>query len=340
MGFKMKMLSSAAILAAGIATLPIEAMAKDMTIGFSSVGRFSLAFIAGETYLGRFAEERGWKYLSAIAENDAAKQSQDIDNLIARGVDAVIVMAVDSKAIESSVRAAHSEGIPVIGYMRPQDPGSTHLYDGFAGQDTVAQAYDAAIEMSKMLDEDSVAASDVKVLHVIGDPKDENALKRAEGFKKAAEEKGWEIVSEIICDGWSLDMALTGATNALESDSSINAVLLASDYLWPGVRTALQNRDKLHKRGEEGHVYIASQDVFPVAVDSIKEGYMDTSTLLDMYGMAVTAMDMTERLLAGEEFSETTTPKKVNWMSGVTITADNVETQEGLWGAEFHPDKK
>jgi len=313
---------------------------KKTTVGFSSVGRFSLAFIAGENYLKRYSEENGWKFLSAIAENDAAKQSQDIDDLVARGVDAVIVMAVDSKAIESSVRSVHSVGIPIVGYMRPQDPGSKELFDAFAGQDTVAQAYDAAMAVAKMMDKDGVNPKDVRVLHVVGDPKDENALKRKQGFENAAQELGWTIVTEIICNGWSLDEALTGATNALEADNTINVALLASDYLWPGVKTALQNQNKLAKRGEKGHVYIASQDLFPVGVDDIKAGYMDASTVLDMNGMAVTAIEMTKRLFNGEEFSETTTPKKVNWMSGKTITIENVDTEQNLWGVEFHPDKK
>ncbi len=285
-------------------------------------------------------EELGIEVVIFDGENDAAKQSQDIDDLVARGVDVVIAMAVDSKAIISSIRSVHSAGIPIVGYMRPQDPGASVKFDGFAGQDTVAQAYDAAIAVSKMMEADGVQAKDVKVLHVVGDPKDENALKRKQGFEKASKELGWTIVTEIVCDGWSLDKALTGATNALEADNSINLALLASDYLWPGVKTALQNQNMLKMRGEKGHVYIASQDLFPVGVDDIKAGYMDASTVLDMNGMAVTAIEMTKRLFAGEKFSETTTPKQFNWMSGPTITKENLDSTANLWGVEFHPDKK
>ena len=95
----------------------------------------------------------------------------------------------------------------------------------------------------------------------------------------------------------------------------------------------------LKKRGEKGHVYIASQDLFPVGVDDIKAGYMDASTVLDMNGMAITAIEMAKRLLNGEKFSETTTPKQFNWMKGPTITKDNIDTESNLWGVEFHPKK-
>jgi hypothetical protein len=55
--------------------------------------------------------------------------------------------------------------------------------------------------------------------------------------------------------------------------------------------------------------------------------------------MAITAIEMAKRLLAGEKFSETTTPKQFNWMDGTTITKDNLDTEPNLWGVEFHPDK-
>ncbi len=338
---KIGFLGLVAILATAFIIAPFcYAGSKKKTVGFSSVGRFALSFIAGERYLKRYSEENGWKFISAIAENDAAKQSQDIDNLVARGCDVIIAMAVDSKAIVSSIRSVHSEGIPIVGYMRPQDVGDSDKFDAFAGQDTVAQAYDSAITVGKMMEQDGVQAKNVRALNVIGDPKDDNALYRKAGFEKAAKELGWNIVSEIICDKWSIDKALTGSINALEADSSINVVLLASDYLWPGVKTALEKKDMLRKRGEKGHVYVASQDLFPGGVDDIKAGYIDASTVLDMHGMAVIAIEMTKRLLEGEKFSETTTPKRFTLLNGATITKENVDTEKNLWGVEFHPDNK
>lgn len=309
----------------------------DTTIGFTSAGRFSLALIAGEVYLRTFAEEKGWIFITSIAENDSAKQAQDIEDLIARNVDLVEIMAVDSKAIISSIQSVHAAGLPCVGYMRPQDPNGADKYDGFSGQDTVAQAYDAAIELSKIMEKDGVKAADVKALHVVGDPKDENALKRKEGFEKACAELGWTIAAEITCDGWNLDKALTGATNALEADKGINVALLASDYLWPGVKTALQNQGMLKKAGEAGHVYVASQDVFPIAVDDIKAGYIDTSCVLDMGGLAKTATEMAEMILSGKVLDDTTTPPQFNWSKAPVITLANIDSTPNLWGVEFHP---
>lgn len=59
----------------------------------------------------------------AVVETDArlsaAKQILDVKSLIDARVDVLIVAAVDSRALESSIRAAIAAGVPVIGYDRP-----------------------------------------------------------------------------------------------------------------------------------------------------------------------------------------------------------------------------
>ncbi|MFJ4693272.1 sugar ABC transporter substrate-binding protein [Streptomyces sp. NPDC088766] len=52
------------------------------------------------------------------ATPDPAVQRQQIDAMITRGVDVLIVAAVDPEALRSSVDAAHRAGIPVVAYDR------------------------------------------------------------------------------------------------------------------------------------------------------------------------------------------------------------------------------
>ena len=313
-----------------------SALAGAKVIGYSNTGRFSLALIAGEDYLRKFAEQKGWIFITAEAEQDTAKQAQDIDNLIARGVDLVMCNPTDSKAIISSIKASQAAGIPFVLYLRAEDPKGDAKADAYSGQDTVAQAYDAAIALSKIVAKNGVKAADVKVMHVIGDLRDQNAILRKQGFEQACKELGWKIVVEVPAE-WDLNKALTGATNALQAHKDVNVVLIASDYLWPGVKTALQNQNMLKKAGEKGHVFIGSQDVFPIAVDDIKAGYIDASTVIDMGGMAVVAIAQAEKLMKGEKLTESTNPPKRSVLKATVITMDNVDTVPNLWGKEFHP---
>jgi len=50
-----------------------------------------------------------------------------------------------------------------------------------------------------------------------------------------------------------------------------------------GVLDGFRLTFKLKKRGEKGHVYIASQDLFPVGVDDIKAGYRSLSRKLSHF---------------------------------------------------------
>ena len=141
-----------------------------VVIGLSIAGRYSLAFVAGEDYMKRMADERGWFLTIAVAENDVTKQAQDIEDLIVKKVNVVVCIPIDSKAIVSSIESSHKSKIPFITYMRQEDPAATGeaKADSFCGQDTVAQAYDAAMALAPILAKDGVKAEDVKILNVIG----------------------------------------------------------------------------------------------------------------------------------------------------------------------------
>jgi len=310
-----------------VETVQVESGEK--VIGLSLAGRYSLAFIAGEDYIRRTADEKGIFVVTTVAENDVVKQAQDIDDLIARGVDCVVAVPIDSKSIVSSIEAAHAADLPFITYNRMEDPDASERSDAFVGQDTVAQAYDAAVELSKILEADGLAAEDVKILHIQGDLRDENAVNRIDGFEKAAEEFGWEIVAEVPTE-WNPDIALNGTTNALQANKEINVMFVASDFLWPSVKTAMQSQDVLYPRGEDGHIYVASQDVFPVGYQDILTQLIDTDAVFDVGQMSVRTVEIAEQLMNGEELSE-----RIFALQGRVATFDNVADMENLWGKEY-----
>ncbi|HEX2146518.1 MAG TPA: substrate-binding domain-containing protein, partial [Pseudorhizobium sp.] len=48
------------------------------------------------------------------AQNDVAKQLDQINNFVASGVDAIIVNPVDTSATEAMTRAAEAAGVPLV----------------------------------------------------------------------------------------------------------------------------------------------------------------------------------------------------------------------------------
>jgi len=94
------------------------AFAADKTIGVSWSNFQEERWKTDEAAMKAAIEAAGDKYISSDAQNSAGKQLSDVENLIAQGADALIILAVDSGAIGPVVDAADAEGIPVIGYDR------------------------------------------------------------------------------------------------------------------------------------------------------------------------------------------------------------------------------
>lgn len=105
---------------------------------------------------------------------DAAKQLNDIDDMIQQGVKVMLIDPVDSNAIKSAVEACDAAGIPVIAYNSPLnfEIASTVATDNYLAGQLVGEA------MGKALDgKGEVAMLTYNVAEV--------CLDRANGFKDA-----------------------------------------------------------------------------------------------------------------------------------------------------------
>jgi D-xylose transport system substrate-binding protein len=63
-------------------------------------------------------DKAGAKYISADAQGSNEKQLADVESLITRGANALIILAFDADAVLPAVQKAKAEGIPVIAYDR------------------------------------------------------------------------------------------------------------------------------------------------------------------------------------------------------------------------------
>ncbi|MGO4758992.1 substrate-binding domain-containing protein, partial [Streptomyces sp. 2MCAF27] len=70
------------------------------------------------------------KIVYANAKSDTSVQQQQVDSMITKKVDVIILDSVDSKAISSSVKKADEAGIPVVAYDRLAE-GPVSAYTSF-----------------------------------------------------------------------------------------------------------------------------------------------------------------------------------------------------------------
>ncbi len=69
------------------------------------------------------AQSNGATLTVADAQDDASKQASDVENLIQKGVDLIIINPVDSASVATAVEAANNANIPVITVDRSAEGG-------------------------------------------------------------------------------------------------------------------------------------------------------------------------------------------------------------------------
>lgn len=283
--------------------------------------------LAAEDYY----EEHGVKLNFTIldANGDAGTQATHVTDLINKGCDVIIPYPQDSSAILSSIKECHDAGIPVITTCRQENPAETDeakRADIFIGLDTEAQAYVAAAECFKRMQD---AGVEIKALELIGDLADENAVNRSAGFNRAAKEYGVDIVATCAYE-WDAEQCLNMASAALVEHPEINMVFIPSDSHSAAVEAALDRNGMWHKRGEEGHVWIAAQDGSSDGLKYMLDGYHDTNGNYDHWPVCQAVVEYCAKLAAGEEAD-----KDAIVLEPRVITPENIESLENLWGMDY-----
>ena len=69
-------------------------------------------------YLDEQFKAAGYETILTYSDNDSARQVNDIQNMLADGVDLLIVAAIDGEALNTAMDEAATAGVPVIAYDR------------------------------------------------------------------------------------------------------------------------------------------------------------------------------------------------------------------------------
>ena len=125
------MIGAALLSVAGCGSSDDKAASSDkkVIIGFSVSTQNNPFFVKMADSVKAEAAKQGVEVKIVDAQNDPAKQANDISDLIQQHVDVLIVNPVDSAAVGNSVISANEAKIPVITVDRSSDSGdvATHI---------------------------------------------------------------------------------------------------------------------------------------------------------------------------------------------------------------------
>ena len=96
---------------------------KNIVVGFSVSTQNNPFFVTLAQGVDAKAKELGVTVKVVDAQNDPAKQANDVADLLQQNISVLLVNPVDSAAISTSVKAANKANIPVICLDRSADEG-------------------------------------------------------------------------------------------------------------------------------------------------------------------------------------------------------------------------
>ena len=261
-------------------------------------------------------EALGYQVVLQYAEDDVQMQVSQIENLVAQGVDCLVIAAVDSGALTGVEAQAKEAGIPIIAYDRLlMDTDAVSYYASFDNEG-VGRAIGEYIETAKDL---ANATESYTIEFFMGSPDDNNAVLLHRGVMSVLQKyldngtlvcKTGRISFEDTCIlRWSQETAQQWCENYLASeyaDEKVDILCTAFDGFAYGCRSALEGAG--YTVGEDWPL-ITGQDAELMATKNIISGHQTMSIYKDTRLLAEKCVTMVEAVLNGTEpeINDTTT---------------------------------
>ena len=293
--------------------------------------------IQGERLVAGY-EAAGYATEIEFAEDDSARQAMQIENMISKGVDALVVVAVDGAALTDACEKAKDAGIVVIAEDRLIT--NTEAVDYYVTFDLVKMGELQGQFIADALDLAN-AAGPFNMEIFSGSPDDPNAQLFYNGAMnilqpyldagKLVVKSGQVSYEQTAIMGWDSAKAQARMDNLLSGyyvGDHLDAALVAADCLAIGVISSLETMG--YGTGDVAFPLITGQDAELAAVKSIKAGKQSMTAFLDANELVKIIVPVTTSLLEGTVPTATATYNNgvidvpAQTYSPYAITADNV----------------
>jgi len=231
------------------------------------------------------------------AQDDVARQLDQINNFIASGVDAIIVNAVDTNATEAMTQAAASAGVPLV-YVNRQPVNMDTLPEGqaFVASNEIESGTLAAFEACQLLRAAGLAGGANGYI-LMGQLSNQAAVQRT---KDVDDVIGMDMCNFInIIDRqtaeWSRDRAADLVTNWISSGEDFDVIFANNDEMAIGAINAMKAAGI-----DMGDVVVVGVDATQDALVAIANGDLDATVFQDAAGQGSGSVDAAVALARGE----------------------------------------
>jgi ribose transport system substrate-binding protein len=192
------------------------------------------------------AKKMGARIEVLDANGDTTRQNQDVQTLISKGVNVVIMNANDPLGVAPAVNALKKAGIPLVTVNSNLDPSLVKNMFCYVAEDQVSTGALAGAVIAKQAVKKFGSSGQIKLLAIGGYPGDVISELRYKGFmqgynKAMSAHPGVKTVALPIRYGhWLPDQALQPVRDVATANPDLKVVYSESDVMQSGVQKALQ----------------------------------------------------------------------------------------------------
>jgi inositol transport system substrate-binding protein len=231
------------------------------------------------------------------AQNDVAKQLDQINNFVASGVDAIIVNPVDTSATQAMSDAAAAAGVPLV-YVNREPINVDTLPDNqaFVASDERESGTLETKEVCRLLEE--AGKTEASVYVIMGELSNQAAQQRTQDIHDVIDSGQCGVTLNIIdkqTSNWMRDEAQNLMTNWLSSGTAFDGVIANNDESAIGAIQAMKAAGIDMK-----DVVVGGVDATQDALQAMQAGDLDVTVFQDAAGQGKGALDAALALARGE----------------------------------------
>ena len=230
-------------------------------------------------------EAQGVEILMNDTQGDVNKQVSDVENMIAQGVDAIILNAQDMEGSAPCVSMAKEAGIPLIACNC--DVSNTD-YTGFVG----CTDQESGVMLAEWFMENLPEGSNVCIIE--GPMGQAGQIGRMEGFEEAGMLDYFNVLATQT-GNWKRDEAMTLAEDWITTyGDKLDAIICENDDMGMGALSAC-------KAAGREDIVIGGVDGIDDALQAVKDGEYGVSIVQDAEGQGTTAVQQAVKAAKGED---------------------------------------
>lgn len=251
----------------------------------------------------------GGEFQVVMSDGNAQKELDNINDLIISGIDALILLAVNTATSAETVKIANEANVPIFGVAQIADLSNTDAeYTGICRYNQ----YDISVLVANYV----LAmpnAKELKMVSIEGNLQSSGAILTRDGFSDTIEKAGLARPESVGEGKYSREGALAVAQDLIASGREWDLCFVGNEEMTAGVVQALE------ENGITGKILV-SCNAKPIGLEMIKEGKLLATGEQPPTLIGDLLSQMIIKYFAGEQFKHT-----VLWAGEKAIDKSNVD---------------